>query len=236
MQFDWLLLELTKQMIFLTKITKMEEHFDIITFQESHPRVCGNHFTVYDIHGVEYTFDTRENLTNMYIPYENITQCGMTNNYLRVVGGDDGHLIYSYQNIIIPINFTDEVTIKYFQTQKFDCPRVLSSINHDTFCERFNYGEDNSKLTPLQEMMFQDIITIIRGFLNDDDQEKNFKEIFDDGFEILEYARYKCSGAIEMIEKHINGIMFEAMHYLSEMFGYGFYTSHLPDSIQIQCM
>ena len=213
----------------------MEDFSNIITFPESEYHFYRNYFIIYDINGIKHKLSVYENFTNKYIPHENIMQKGIINNYLRIVGGDDNHVIPSFQNIFIPTKFSGEITIEYYKHQKFHYPVVLSSINHDLFCERFDYGKSKSNLTPLQEIMFQDIITIIKRFLNEDDLEKYFNEIFEDGYDVLNYTQEKCYGAIEMIEKYINGIMFEAMNYLINTFEYKFHLIHLPHSIQIQC-
>lgn len=214
----------------------MENIQNIITFPKSKYPICKDHFTVRDFYGSAHQMITLENLTNEYRPYENIMQNGIINNYLRIVNGDDEHIIHSYQNIIIPVKFSGEVIIGYYECQKFGCPRVLKSIDHNSFCERFDFGKYEAKLTPLQELMFQDIIAIVKEFLDEKDQNRDIRDIFEEGYEILNYALKKCSGAIEMIEKHINGIMFEAMNCLSETYDYKFCLMNSPYSMRIHCV
>lgn len=144
-------------------------------------------FTVWDINGNEHIMSVNENFTNKYTGYEN-DYCGDDYACVKWTGGNDDDKFDCVQAIFPPPEFSGEVDfMSYCWKLEFDHPRVLASISCDLFDDRFNDGKEKANLTPLQEMMYRDILQIIREHLIDKDNIHEYLK--EDEYNILKEIR-----------------------------------------------
>lgn len=217
------------------------EDYTLVTFENRSDFRPSSKFVVTGIMGNQKNFYTNECLVNEYLPFENIMEAGIVNNYLRVAGGDDGHPFWTYQNIILPSSFTNSTNFYFYRDQSFDYPAVLSSITPDKFFERVDYGKHKANLTPLQEFMFENIIYLFGGYISDElkDDELTVEGIldkFEDGYDLFDYMDSRALGSIERIHSLINGMMFEAMYYLSDSFNSNYQYTYKDGCGKIKCV
>lgn len=147
---------------------------DIKTFEglKTYP-FTKDRFTVRDVNGIEHVMLVSENFTNKlkffekswrHVAYEAVVYHG---------GKNDDQTEMWMQAIFPPPEFPGRVRIEYFNME-LDHPRILASIDRDLFNARL-HGKDKANLTPLQEMMYLDILQITRKYFKD--QDKSHKKL-----------------------------------------------------------
>lgn len=179
---------------------------DINVFKETKTTYDVNGtFKVHNMYGTEYRMFIDENLTEHFHRYETITEEKIGNTWIKIVSEDDGDIFACCEYIFLPENFTGEAIWNVYQFMKFDSPRVLSSINPELFRKRFERGKNGTNLTPLQEMMYYDILEII---LRD-----GFKENGWNLTEIILGNTVVVNDTTNEINDYIEKTMSEAMKY-----------------------
>lgn len=170
-------------------------------------KTTDNTFKVHDINGVEHIMLINENFTNKLKFFEN---CNWSIDHacVKYTGGHENDEFMCVQLVFLPPEFPGKATCEDHQYMKFDCPRVLSSISISSFCKRFERGKNGSKLTPLQEMMYQDIVEIV------------LYNVFEYGKDSLRPAirgdyHVEFNNTADTINNYIEETMTEIMKYLN---------------------
>lgn len=146
-------------------------------------------FTVHDLNGVEHTMNIRENLIYYYDLRDLIVKITLNEKYMTIVDCEEtypdqedwGYYASSfnhYHYIFFPEKITENVVLYTRNPGSCDYPTVLSSIDHNMIWLEFCKDEICSgKFTPLQNMMYQDILTII-------------KKHVDEQFQMIDQGKY----------------------------------------------
>ena len=103
--------------------------------------------------------DLSKCFTTQYVAFENMVGTGIINNIIQSYGGGDGDRMFTYQYIYIDPNISETLHHKFYENIEYEKPIVLSSINCEEFCKKFDDNE--FKLTPLKEAMFNIICLIV---------------------------------------------------------------------------
>lgn len=210
---------------------------DTSVFKESTIYSLDDSFIVHDFYGNEHKMNIRENLSDMYyryanfdpfiidkwkdvdelfeiLPYDESFVIEHNSPCLRVASGDDNDVFSCFECIFLPEEFSGKVFLNFDGTIDFDCPRVLSSLSCDMFSDTYNKNEYAEELTPLQEMMFQDIIEIVENYDGFDDTAnewgKKCRELWGNAESILDKIRYS-NYLDNTITEYLERVMSEAI-------------------------
>lgn len=132
-------------------------------------------FTVRDLNGNDHVMLVSENFTNKLKFFEKSWWHAAYEAVVYHGGNPDDQTELWIQAIFPPPEFPGKVRIEYFDME-LDHPRILASIDQELFNARL-IGKEAANLTPLQEMMYHDILEITRKYLKDEDNShKNLKK------------------------------------------------------------
>lgn len=211
---------------------------DIHVFKESTIYSLDDSFIVHDFHGNEHKMIIGENLSDKFHRYENFDPFIIdkwkdvdyilrilsydesfviehNSPYLRIASGDDNDVFSCFECIFLPAEFSGKAFLKFDSTIYFDCPRVLSSLSCEMFIDTYDKDEYAEELTPLQEMMFQDIIEIVENYdgvddVADEERKKCREWWLSDADRILDRIRYS-DYLHDTITEYLEKVMSEAI-------------------------
>lgn len=180
---------------------------------------------IYSFDGEIINIDLSKCFTTHYIALENMMGTGIINNIIQSYGGGDGDIMYTYQYIYINPNISKTFHHKFYEDIEYEEPIVLSSINCEEFCEKFE--NDKFQLTPLKEAMFNEICSIVISEYINVLYEKEFYE--NDPIEYLLPKKYlgnlSQNELVDRIEENINDIDIQGkIEVLRKIFENGYHV------------
>lgn len=218
-------------------------------------------FTIRDNNGTKHIMSINEHLTNNYVTYEN-GSIEYNKSYIKIEGRDDSDAFQCYQYILLPPKFPGKIKIE--DDVEFDCPRVFSSITHGLVEIRFDMGKDKVKLNPLHEMMYHDILSIIRKYVDEESSlelyeeelseenfnkssenqekdlnEKYLKELFEDGYDMIYNEKVYFEDMHEEISEYNEKIMTEAINSLLKYecdYEFKYHIHNYGEYIEVECV
>lgn len=187
-------------------------------------------FTVHDRNGRKRTFKASENLESITDSFKDVRQISIYENCIKIDGFDDKNeeVFDRFNYIFLSEKFRGEIYINP-NSKTLINHRVLRSLDADKFCLRYESSSYLSAcITPLQEMMYQDILQDIKNFIyrskeeyeyedgdEDIDVDLDLKEDYKTGKELLDkILEIDSTFFSDTDEFYIEKVMDEAMKSL----------------------
>lgn len=193
------LLSVLEQLVFKNKKDKSSfesylKHFQYVDYLEKcynntlifstygEEQLLKKSFTITDYLGCEHTLKASENLSNITDSFKtkNIADLTIDGNSIMVyIPFDSDKEKPGYYNcVFLPEKFYGNKYIDFGETTLIN-NRVLKSLNYNKFCYLYNSNRRTLDTTPLQLIMYNDIILCIKEWLNNDYSAKKDNELKD---------------------------------------------------------
>lgn len=176
-------------------------------------------FKVHDMHGNIHEMILGENLTNKCYISSNFRYATISENYIKIINYDnEPHEDITYRDIrydkyihifIPPGVSSKKISIQPDKTMQLDYNMVLSTLNVRTVSRKFdNYPVE--QLTPLQEMMYRDILEIIKETFPEEKRNEDLRVLISTKHTGLYWQVYYNPDLCDKIDKYIYNVMLEA--------------------------